>query len=90
MTDRGGEKPERLRVSVNAMKCQSYKRCTALAPAVFGIGPDGKATVLNSDGASAEQIVKAARGCPYRAISVSREATGEQLFPPQPLTKPGS
>ena len=26
-----------LRVTVNELKCQSYRRCTAVAPAVFGI-----------------------------------------------------
>ena len=72
----------RLRVTVNTMKCQSYKRCTAVAPAVFGIGEDGKATVLHAEGASAEEIVKAARSCPYRAITVVAESSGEQLFPP--------
>jgi ferredoxin len=73
-----------LRVSVNTTKCQSYKRCAAVAPAVFGIGSDGKATVLHPDGASKEEVVKAARSCPYRAITVVAESTGEQLFPPLP------
>jgi ferredoxin len=74
----------RLRVTVSSAKCQSYQRCMAVAPAVFGIGGDGKATVLHPEGASREEIVKAARGCPYRAIAVIVEATGEQLFPPPP------
>jgi ferredoxin len=74
----------RLRVSVNATKCQSYKRCTAVAPAVFGIGDEGKATVLHTEGTPQEEIVKAARSCPYRAITVVVEETGEQLFPPRP------
>ena len=74
----------RLRVTVNTAKCQSYKRCAAVAPAVFGIGSDGKATVVHPDGAPQEEVVKAARSCPYRAIAVVAEATGEQLFPPLP------
>ena len=74
----------RLRVSVNTTKCQSYKRCAAVAPAVFGIGEDGKATVLHAEGAPRDEVVKAARSCPYRAISVAVEETGEQLFPPRP------
>jgi ferredoxin len=73
-----------LRVTVNSVKCQSYKRCTAVAPAVFGIGGGGKATVLHQEGASHEEILKAARSCPYRAIAVVVNATGEQLFPPLP------
>ena len=76
----------RLRVTVNVIKCQSYKRCAAVAPAIFGIGEDGKATVLHTEGASQEEIVKAARACPYRAITVVEEESGEQLFPPRPKT----
>lgn len=75
----------RLLVNVVTSKCQSYKRCTALAPAVFTIGSDGKSTVTDPRGASDEELVKAARGCPYRAIIVKRE-DGEQVFPP--LRKP--
>jgi ferredoxin len=74
----------RLRVTVNTTKCQSYKRCAAVAPAVFGIGNDGKATVLHTEGTPQEEIVKAARSCPYRAITVVEEDSGDQLFPPRP------
>jgi ferredoxin len=78
----------RLRVVVISAKCQSYKRCTAVAPAVFGIGTDGKSTVLHPAGASEAEIVKAARSCPYRAIVVTRAESGEQLFPPVRAAKP--
>jgi ferredoxin len=74
----------RLRVSVNPVKCQAYKRCTAIAPAVFAPGPDGKATVLGTDGTPDEDLVRAARSCPYRAITVTVDATNEQIFPPLP------
>lgn len=72
----------KLRVTVNTDKCQSYRRCVSVAPAVFGIGVDGKASVLHPADAPREDIVKAARSCPYRAIAVVDEASGEQLFPP--------
>lgn len=72
-----------VRVTVNENKCQSYRRCIAVAPAVFGIDTDsGKAQVLHGGDASPDLIVKAARSCPYRAITVVDESTGEQLFPP--------
>ena len=72
-----------LRVTVNEVKCQSYRRCMAVAPAVFGIDADsGKAEVLHGSDAPQDLIVQAARSCPYRAITVVDEATGEQLFPP--------
>jgi ferredoxin len=78
----------RLRVSVNPVKCQAYKRCSAIAPAVFALGPDGKSTVLQADGAPDEEVVKAARSCPYRAITVTVAATNEQIFPPLPNSQP--
>jgi len=78
----------RLRVSVNSGKCQAYGRCTAIAPAVFSPGPDGKATVLQPDAAPDEEVVKAARSCPYRAITVTVDATNEQVFPPLPKSQP--
>ncbi|HEV8017103.1 MAG TPA: ferredoxin [Steroidobacteraceae bacterium] len=74
----------RLRVTVNPVKCQAYKRCSAIAPAVFALGPDGKAMVLQPDAAPDEEVVKAARSCPYRAITVAVDATDEQIFPPLP------
>jgi len=75
-----------LRVTVNTAKCQSYKRCAAVAPAVFAISDGAKATVLDPNGASQDEVIKAARACPYRAISVTVEETGEQVFPPTPHT----
>jgi ferredoxin len=80
----------RLRVFVNSSKCQAYGRCTAIAPAVFSPGPDGKATVLQADRAPDEELVKAARSCPYRAITVTVDATNEQVFPPLPKSQPSN
>jgi ferredoxin len=71
-----------IRVVVNTVKCQSYRRCTATAPAVFGIGKDGKAVVLHPADAPRETLLKAARSCPYRAITAIDEDSGQQLFPP--------
>ena len=72
-----------LRVTVNELKCQSYRGCTAVAPAVFGISvASGKAEVLHGSETSPDVIVQAARSCPYRAISVVDESAGMQLFPP--------
>ncbi len=80
----------RLRVTVNLAKCQGYKRCAAVAPAVFGITADGKATVLHQEGAAQDEIMKAARACPYRAIAVTAQDSGEQLFPLVPKKAPSS
>jgi ferredoxin len=74
--------PMPIRISVNSVKCQSYRRCLAVAPAVFGIDKDGKAEVLHAADAPRETLLKAARSCPYRAITAVDEDSGEQLFPP--------
>jgi len=71
------------RVTVNELKCQAYRRCSAVAPAVFGINAtSGKAEVLHGSETPQDLIVQAARSCPYRAITVVDESAGEQLFPP--------
>jgi hypothetical protein len=44
--------------------------------------------VLQADGAPDEEVVKAARSCPYRAITVTVDATNEQVFPPLPKSQP--
>lgn len=59
-----------------------------MAPAVFVLGADGKAAVQNPAGASPDEVVKAARSCPYRAITVVVAATAEQLFPPSRIASP--
>ena len=71
-----------IRVVVNTVKCQSYRRCIAAAPAVFAIGKDGKAEVVHPADASRETLLNAARSCPYRAITAIDEDSGQQLFPP--------
>ena len=71
-----------IRITVDLLKCQAYRRCIAVAPAVFGVGADGKAEVLHSSDIPAENILKGVRSCPYRAITAVDEVTGEQLFPP--------
>ena len=76
-----------IRVVVNTIKCQSYRRCVAAASAVFGIGKDGKAEVLHPADAPRETLLKAVRSCPYRAITAIDEDSVQQLFPPvKPFT----
>ncbi len=70
-----------MRIAVDSGKCQSHARCTVVAPAVFGLGADAKAEVLDPHGAEDALVLKAAKSCPYRAIAVSDETSGEQLWP---------
>jgi ferredoxin len=71
-----------IRISVDTVKCQAYRRCLAVAPTVFGIDKDGKAEVVHTADAAPDVLLKAARSCPYRAIVAVDEDSGEQLFPP--------
>ena len=70
-----------MRVEVDTQKCQSYQRCMFVAPAVFTLGEGGKVELLDPHGADDAVVLKAAKSCPYRAITVTDESTNEQLWP---------
>lgn len=57
-------------VRIDKDKCIGCGTCSALVPAVFGMGDDGKATVNNPEGASLDEIKNAASSCPVGAIIV--------------------
>lgn len=71
-----------LRVELNRDKCQAFHRCTVIAPAVFALDDDEKVELADPSGAPDDVILKAAKACPYRVITVIDQTTGEQLFPP--------
>ena len=71
----------KLNATVNTEKCQSYGACMKNAPAVFKPDAENKAQVLDPQAAADEVLLKAARSCPYKAITIVDEATGEQLHP---------
>jgi ferredoxin len=71
-----------MRIETFRDKCQAYKRCSVVAPAVFGLDADAKVEVLDAHGADDATVLKAAKSCPYRAIAVFDEAGGAQLWPP--------
>jgi hypothetical protein len=48
---------------------------------VFVLGADRKVEVVDPAGAPDTTILEAAKGCPYRVITV-RDDAGQQLFPP--------
>jgi ferredoxin len=70
-----------VRIEIRRELCQTYKRCTVVAPAVFALGDDAKVTVLDPAGTTREVVLKAAKSCPYRVITVFDDAGGEQLWP---------
>jgi ferredoxin len=71
----------KLNATVDTEKCQAYGACMKSAPDVFKPDAEGKAQVIDPQAASDEALLKAARSCPYKAITVVDEATGEQLHP---------
>jgi len=49
------------------------------APDVFEIDNEGKAIVINAEGADDEAILMAAEACPLEAITLFED--GEQVYP---------
>ncbi len=70
-----------IRIELDREKCQTYKRCTVVAPAVFVLGDDQRVQLADAGGAERDVILKAAKSCPYRVITVIDETSNEQLWP---------
>ena len=63
----------RIRIEVDRDLCIGSGDCVATAPAVFELDDEGKARVLDPDGASFDEILDAAQNCPVTAIFVAGE-----------------
>ncbi len=63
----------RIRIEVDRDLCIGSGDCVATAPAVFELDDDGKAIVLDPDGAPVDDVVEAAMNCPVTAIFVAGE-----------------
>ncbi len=61
----------KLIIEVDRDLCIGSGDCVDTAPAVFELDDDGKAVVLDPDGAPEDEVVDAARNCPVTAIFVS-------------------
>ena len=64
----------RIAIEVDRDLCIGSGDCVASAPAVFELDDDGKATVIDPDGAPVDEIVEAAMNCPVTAIFVAGES----------------
>jgi ferredoxin len=71
----------KLNATVDTEKCQAYGACMKSVPDVFKPDAEGKAQVVAPQVAADEILLKAARSCPYKAITVVDDETGEQLHP---------
>ena len=63
----------RIAIEVDRDLCIGSGDCVATAPAVFELDDDGKAVVIDPDGAPTDDVVEAARNCPVSAIFVLGE-----------------
>jgi ferredoxin len=69
--------------------CMGAASCVELAPKVFRLDWEKKKSVfdpaplvlLDKKGADPERIFYAAQSCPYRAIILEDEETGERIYP---------
>ena len=71
----------KLNVTVDDGKCQAYGACVKIAPEVFRLNAHNKADAGDPAAAPDEVVLKAARCCPYRAVTVIDAETGAQLIP---------
>lgn len=71
-----------MKVVVDRNLCIGAAPCVAIAGAVFQLDEEGKAIVLDPHGADDETIQLAAEACPVRAIILTHEQTGQQIYPP--------
>lgn len=71
------------KVSVIRGKCIGAASCVAIAPKVFQLDKENKATVISQDGNTDDEKLLAAQSCPTAAIVVIDEETGEQIWPPK-------
>lgn len=68
------------RIVVDREKCQGIGACVGTAPDVFEIDSEGKAVVINAEGADDDTVLAAAEACPLEAISLYDEK-GERVYP---------
>lgn len=68
------------RIYVNRDLCIGAASCIAVAPGVFQLDSENKATVTNENGADQETIMLAAQSCPTQAIYLYDEE-GNQIYP---------
>ena len=70
-----------MKIEIKRDICIGAATCSAIAPDVFELDDELKATVKNQQGADEATILEAARSCPTLAIYLYDDA-GKQVFPP--------
>ncbi len=70
-------------VVVDRDLCIGAAPCVAIAGSVFQLDEEGKAIVIDAQGADDETIKLAAEACPTRAIILTDAESGKQIYPPE-------
>jgi ferredoxin len=70
-----------IEVETDRNKCQGFGKCVHWAPATFALDTENKVVLGDSDASEDEMLIRAAKSCPYRVITVSSAERG-QIFPP--------
>jgi len=68
------------KIKVDREACIGAAPCVTVAPGVFKLDEEDKATVSDANGADAETILLAAQACPVQAISLYDE-NGDRVYP---------
>ncbi|MCC7197496.1 ferredoxin [Candidatus Peregrinibacteria bacterium] len=70
-----------MKIVVDRDLCIGAAPCVAIAGAVFQLDEEGKAIIIDEQGADDETIKLAAEACPVRAIILFDKEGGQQLYP---------
>lgn len=69
-----------MKISIDRDTCVGAASCVGVAPDVFELDEEFKATVVDPDGADEDTIMQAAEACPVQAIALIDDE-GNQVFP---------
>lgn len=69
-----------MKVKVDRSLCVGISNCVAVAPTVFQLDKENKATVLDIASVSEDKIMSAAESCPVDAIIIEDDQ-GNQVYP---------
>ena len=68
------------KIEIDRNLCIGAASCVAIAPEVFELDNENKATVKNPRGADDDTLMLAAKSCPVLAIKIFGK-DGKQMFP---------
>jgi ferredoxin len=69
-----------MKVKIDRDLCVGIGNCVAVAPTVFQLDNENKATVLDPASVSEDKVMSAAESCPLNAVIVEDDQ-GQQLYP---------